>query len=197
MSPQTCFHDPYPFWEPQPCIYIYTYLHMYSHPGRNRICMFQYDSHFPVMFLIVHILSGWLYIYIIYIAYIHIYYTYYLCIYIYTHMHIDYPPSELAYPFEVILPKVIQSPSAPGWTRCSWMAFWRTMLRWCTPSLRGISSSAWPMPWGSTGSIPGMSQIYCNAREYQVIRRWRFINPNNPSYFEMWTEGYHDFDPWS
>ena len=86
MSPQTCFHDPYPFWEPQPCIYIYTYLHMYSHPGRNRICMFQYDSHFPVMFLIVHILSGWLYIYIIYIAYIHIYYTYYLCIYIYIHI---------------------------------------------------------------------------------------------------------------
>jgi hypothetical protein len=41
MSPQTRFHDPYPFWEPQKCIYIYTYLHMYSHPGRNRICMFQ------------------------------------------------------------------------------------------------------------------------------------------------------------
>ena len=109
-------------WIGSKIIYMYIYIH---------ICIYIY----------IH-----MYIYIYMYTYIDMYYIYIVYVYVYVYWYLKTIPHHgLSLRADPPPAKKI----APGWTRCSWTASWRTMLRWCTPSLRGISSSAWGCrgPW--------------------------------------------------
>ena len=112
MSPQTRFHDPYPFWEPQPCIYnIYIYIHIY-------ICIVILEEIEYVCFNTIpfscHVFNCpysirmTFYIYNIYIYSVSFYTLLHILskyIYIYTYAYRTIPPSELAYPLRSFSPK--------------------------------------------------------------------------------------------